>query len=375
MNELTARLDALRGSGKRKGLDARAIAALTGNPGCHRRTLLDAAGINKRDLAAAIGFPMPADQSQFAITRGNSFEAHVKANGCAQLLTLLREILGFTLPEVSYDDLNSVGGNDSFPVRHRHTTQLLTRAAASNDEAGTLFDGPVLELEVAGYRVHLEPDLIAFRVNGKFHVVEIKSFAMVDGQAPESSLAAAEVQAAVYVHALRELLRSRGLDEGLVSSHAILVCPKDFTNRPVAVKIDVTNQVAAVRRQLTRMRGLDSIVAQVPRGATLDRWRDQDQLDLRPAAELKRTLREVQAHYVPQCLSACELAKFCRNDERGSTAALGRQVREELGGLESVTEVVGLAMGTRHPAEDQVEQAQMLQLANSYRVSALGNAA
>ncbi|MDG4760319.1 hypothetical protein [Micromonospora sp. WMMD710] len=375
MNELTARLDALRGSGKRKGLDARAIAALTGNPACHRRALLDAAGINKSDLAAAIDFPMPADQSQFAITRGNSFEAQVKANGCAQLLTLLRAVLGFTLPEVSYDDLKSVGGNDSFSVRHRHTAQVLIRAAALSDEAGTFFDGPVLELDVAGYKVHLEPDLVAFRANGKFHVVEIKSFAIIDGQAADSSVAAAEVQAAVYVHAMRELLRSRGLDEGMVSSHAVLVCPKDFTNRPVAVKIDVTNQVAAVRRQLTRMRRLDSIVADVSRGATLDRWRDQDQLDLRPAAELIRALREVQAHYVPQCFRVCELAKFCRNDERGSTAALGRQVRGELGGLESVAEAVGLAMGVRRPAADQVEQAQMLQLANSYRAAALGGAA
>lgn len=375
MNELKVRLDVLRGSSKRRRLDARAIAALTSNPGCYRRALLDGAGIDKQLLAAAIGFPMSADQSQFAIGRGTQFEAQVKANGCAQLLTLLRQALGFPLPEVSYDDLETVGGNASNLVRHRHTSRLLSQTARLGDGAGTLFDHPLLELDVAGFRVYLEPDLIAFRLLGRFYVVEIKSFAIVDGRAPSDTVSAAELQGAVYVYALRELLRAQGLDELMVAPEIVLVCPEDFTNRPTAVKVNVTNQVAAVRRQLTRLRQLDVITAQLPVGATLDLWRDQAQLDPRPAAELVRTIRTVDARYVPQCLAMCEMAKFCRHEERGSTAALGRQVREELGGLESVTEVIGLATGVRVPAEDQQEQAELLQLANRYRMAALGGAA
>jgi hypothetical protein len=89
----------------------------------------------------------------------------------------------------------------------------------------------------------------------------------------------------------------------------VLVCPKDFTNRPTAAKVNITNQLAAVRRQLTRMRRLDDIVAQLSTGATLDLWRDEAQLDPRPADELVRTVRTVDARYVPQCLSTCEMAK------------------------------------------------------------------
>ncbi|MFI7306993.1 hypothetical protein ACIBM8_27625 [Micromonospora aurantiaca] len=375
MNDLKARLDALRGSEERRKLNARGLAALTANPGCQRRSVLDAAGIDKQMLGSALGFAMSADQSQFALTRGTAFEAQVKANGCAQLLTLLREVLGLPLAEVSYDDLETVGGNASPSARHRHTVRLLTQAGSLAEDAGTLFDHPLLELVVAGYPVYLEPDLIAFRFEGQFYIVEIKSFAVVDGQAPAASVAAAELQAAVYVHAMRELLRSRGLDEQLVAPEVVLVCPKDFSNRPTAVKVNITNHLNAVRRQLSRMQGLDAIVAMMPTGATLDRWRDRNRLDPRPAEELKRTLRTVDARYVPQCLSTCEMAKFCRSEERGSTAALGRQVREELGGLESVSEVVGLATGARVPADDQAEQARLLRLAHSYRIAFLGGAA
>ena len=59
MNELKARLDALRGSPKRKNLDARAIAALTANPGCQRRSVLDAAGIDKDVSVYALGITQP----------------------------------------------------------------------------------------------------------------------------------------------------------------------------------------------------------------------------------------------------------------------------------------------------------------------------
>jgi hypothetical protein len=375
VNELKARLDALRGSGERKNLDARALSALTANPACHRRSVLDAAGINKQLLGAAVGFEMPASRSQFALTRGVAFEAQVKANGCAQLLTLLREVLELPVDRVSYDDCETVGGNPSQAARNRDTTRRMSHAASQAPDAGTLFDHPLLRLVVAGHPVYLEPDLIAFRFRGRFYVVEIKSFSIIDGQAPAASVAAAELQAAVYVHAMQEMLRAQGLDTGLVASVAVLVCPKDFTNQPTAVKMNVTNHLAAVRRQLSRMHSLDEIVACLPTGMTLDLWRDPDRrLDPRPAHELTTALRCIDAHYVPQCLSICELAKFCRREEHGKTAVLGRQTQEELGGLESLAEVIGLATGTA-PVGDQAEQARLLEQAYRYRSRWLDGAA
>ncbi len=68
---------------------------------------------------AAIGYPTAFGLSSFAIARGNAFEAYVKTNGCAELLRLLREHLDLPLPEVSYDDLNSVAGHETLEARYR----------------------------------------------------------------------------------------------------------------------------------------------------------------------------------------------------------------------------------------------------------------
>jgi hypothetical protein len=89
MTSIEARLDRIRGPVPALHHNARTIAALTSNPGCARRAILDAAGADKQQIATYLGFPPRFGQSQFAITRGNSFEAQVKANGCAALLTLL----------------------------------------------------------------------------------------------------------------------------------------------------------------------------------------------------------------------------------------------------------------------------------------------
>src|SRR5258708_38363552 len=137
MNAVEARLDHIRGSAAPKSHNARTIAALTSNPGCARRAVMDAAAIDKRAIAAYIGFAAPFGQSQFAIGRGNAFEAQVKANGCAELLRLLREHLGLPISEASYDNLDDVGGSTSMPVRHARTRALLSRAVTSGRDAGT----------------------------------------------------------------------------------------------------------------------------------------------------------------------------------------------------------------------------------------------
>ncbi|MFE3288385.1 hypothetical protein ACFXJJ_35510, partial [Streptomyces sp. NPDC059233] len=92
---LRQRLAGLRGPAvPPRPLDARALAALAANPGCGRRTLLDGAGVDKTVLASALGSPAAFGQSQFAIVRGNSFEAKVKGDGGAELLRLVHEHLG-----------------------------------------------------------------------------------------------------------------------------------------------------------------------------------------------------------------------------------------------------------------------------------------
>ncbi|MFF0866727.1 hypothetical protein ACFYUV_33555 [Nonomuraea sp. NPDC003560] len=359
------RLDALRGTTPPKPHDARAIAALAANPGCTRRALMDGAGVDKDAAARHLGFPAPFGQSPFAITRGNAFEALVKADGCAELLRMLREVLDLPVAEVAYHDVENVGAH----LRHTHTRALFDRAARGDQDAGTLFDHPLLSLEIAGHTAFLEPDVVAFQLGGRFHVVEIKSFAVVDGQAEPAAVAAAARQAAVYVLALRTMLAELGHDPLTVSHDVVLVCPENFANRPVATLVDVRRQLAVLRRQLTRMTGLDRLLAALPEDLSFDLRPGEDGRPTRPAAELADALRRTTARYAPDCLSACDLCFFCRDEARqeGASDLLGRQVRDELGGVASVAEALGLADGLRDPADGQEEIAGLLRNAERLR--------
>ena len=372
MIDTEARLDQLRGAMPPRPHNARTIAALTANPACVRRAVLDAAGVDKPRLAATAGFPAPFGQSQFAITRGTAFEAQVKASGCAELLRLLRDTLSLPIPEVAYADLEDIGGNTSLPVRHTRTRQLLTRTAASGEDAGTLFDHPLLTLEVGGRVAYLEPDLIAFRLHDRFHVVEVKSFAVIDGQADPDKVAAAAIQSAVYVLAMRQLVAETGAGPpDMVADEVILVCPENFANRPVAALLDVRKQLTVLRRQLSRMALIADLVVAFPPGVTFDLQLDADGVAHRPADELADALGVFPARYSPECLGSCELCRFCREEARGTTAALGRAVRDELGGIEYVDTAVRLADGDLQPGTGSDDAAVLLRAAAGLRTECI----
>jgi hypothetical protein len=340
------RVDSLRGPVPGKRHNARTIAALTGNPGCTRRAVLDAAGVDKPRLAQAIGFPGRFGQSRFALARGNAFEAMLKANDGA----LLRSVLGDVSGE--YVDI----GDDSdatLIARNARTQEFLA------DQKATLLDHPMLTLEVAGQTVFLEPDLIAFQpAGGRLQVVEIKSFAIVDGQADGAKVSAAAIQAAVYVLALRRLL-----GEERVSHEVVLVAPIDFSMTPVAVVIDVRKQLSTLRRQLSRLASVSSLITELPPWVSFDL--------AQPAPQLIKSIETLAARYAPECLSSCEMSVYCRNEAAGTTGALGRPVRDALGGVESIEDALALADGTREPAEGQAEAAALLRAARRLRDEAL----
>jgi hypothetical protein len=361
-----ARLDRLRGRAMPRRHDARTISALTTNPGCARRALMDAAGVDKPQLASHCGYPAPFGQSQFAITRGNAFEAQVKDNGAAQLLTLLREVLDLDVSEAHYTDLSEVGGNEDNELRHVYTKQRLTAAPG---QAGTMFDHPLLRLDVAGRNAYLEPDLIALQVRGTFHVVEIKSFPIVDDQADPAKVAAAAVQSAVYVLALRGMLGS----QERVHHETILICPKDFSNQPTAVRVDVRRQLTVLKRQLSRITKIEELLAEYPDDLTFDLDPDENQRPRRPPGDLSSAIRQVDASYAPECLSSCELCYFCRDEAQGTTGALGKAVRADLGGVEFTRQALDLARGAI-PGPDRAEVAVMLMQAAQLREQILGKA-
>ncbi|MBO4258171.1 hypothetical protein [Streptomyces griseorubiginosus] len=335
---LRQRLAELRGPDvPAKALDARALAALAANPGCRRRAILDGAGVNKATLANSLGSPSVFGQSQFAFTRGNAFEAKVKADGGAELLRLAHEKLDRTAEPptaAQVPDLTAAG-----PEGRTARTALALREASAEPGGWTLLDHPMLALDVAGSPAFLEPDAVVVHPDGSWTVVEIKSFPMLDGSADAAKVGAAARQAAVYVLALEEV--AARLDPApAVRQRVLLVCPKDFSNLPTASAVDVRKQRAVTARQLARLTRVEDIADTLPAGTCFSP-------DL-PAEELTAAVESVPATYAPECLSACELAFHCRarSREAGAVTALGRSVRAELGGLTTVEEVWAAAHGT-----------------------------
>ncbi|WP_152627149.1 hypothetical protein [Streptacidiphilus melanogenes] len=205
LTPLETRLAALRGGAAARNMDARALAALAANPGCDRRAVLDAAGVDKAALATRLGSPATFGQSPFAITRGLVFERRLRAERCAELVALLRTEL---LPEATAQspvEVPDLLPSEGPAVRAARTRVALAEATA-NAAAGrawTLLDRPLLRLDVAGSTVSLEPDAIVIGPDGRWTVVEIKSFPILDGSADPTKVGAAARQAAVYVLALR----------------------------------------------------------------------------------------------------------------------------------------------------------------------------
>ncbi|MGW6734875.1 hypothetical protein [Streptomyces sp. NPDC055013] len=363
-----------------KALDARALAALAANPGCKRRAILDGAGVDKAALASALGSPAVFGQSQFAFTRGNAFEAKVKADGGAELLRLVHEKLDRAAEPPAHARVPELVA--SGPEGRTARTALALREATEARGEWTLLDHPMLALDVAGSPAFLEPDAVVVHPDGSWTVVEIKSFPMLDGSADAAKVGAAARQAAVYVMALEQIAGRLGAEPDArdgapprqsaadsapaprVRHRILLVCPKDFSNLPTASAVDVRKQRAVTSRQLARLTRIEDIADTLPAGTCFS-----PEL---PEADLTAAVESVPATYAPECLSACELAFHCRARSRaaGAVTSLGRSVRAELGGLTTVEDVLSAARGESGDPDDPAVAA--LRRAARLRAEALG---
>ncbi|MBF9070545.1 hypothetical protein I2501_21200 [Streptacidiphilus sp. NEAU-YB345] len=321
-------------------MDARTLAALAANPGCGRRAVLDAAGVDKGALAERLGTPGAMGQSPFAITRGLVFERRLRADGCAELVALLRRTLLPEGDEQAPVEVPDLLVKEGAAVRAARTRSVLAEAA-SRPGVWTVLDHPLLRMEVAGSTVSLEPDAVVVRPDGRWTVLEIKSFPILDGSADPAKVGAAARQAAVYVLALRATaaaLEGTTLPaspyaepEGMAaapSTTGLLVCPRDFSNAPTAASVDLRKQIAVTRRQLARLTRVEQLLDVLPSGASLE--------------DTPHSVDALPHAYSPDCLAACELAFHCRTQARaaGAVETLGRGIRAELGGITTVEEAL-----------------------------------
>ncbi|MDN3252888.1 hypothetical protein [Streptomyces sp. MA25(2023)] len=362
------RLTTLRGPRPPQPYTARKITALTANPACSRRAVLDAAGVDKAVLAQRMGYEPRFGQSPFAIARERAFEALVKWGGYAELIRLLREQLGIPVGEAAVTDLNEVGGDSSLARRAKETRNLLTRLASGSDER-LILDRPLLTLEVAGQTAYLEPQALTHRVGGRFYVVEIRSFPAIDGQADPTAVAQTAKQAAVSVLALHRIFEQLVLDPAQIAHEFLLICPKDFSNRPYGRLVDLRQELDALRFQLGRLRRADDLALALPPTATLD-------ID-RAEAELDDSVGALDASYTPDCLSFCEMARYCRDEATAcaSPTRLGGTVRNTLPGIDSTRTALAYLEGVHAPGPAEAAAIGQLRAAERLRRLRQGGAA
>lgn len=349
-------LTQLRGPLPEARMSARSTAALLDNPGCVRRAVVDAAGIDAVALAKAVGHPAPFGQSPFALGQGNRFEARVKADGYAELVRVVRE-LGINLPDHLTTVTIGKGRNDDRVAR---TSTALADIAGGDPSAPNVIDQGMTTLTVGDSTVYLEQDALAFYHGGKLHVCEVKGFPLIDGSAEPEKVGAAARQSAVYIASIEDTLASLGLATVVVSHDVLLICPRNYTTQPTAATVNVTRELRALRRQLARRTRLDDALAQ---------------LDLTPlatsgnggdvAAHSQTLLQVLPYRYEPECMSRCDLARACRAQAVASDtpAVLGGEAVNLLAGCATINQARHLATGEGPIDPDDEDVALVLQRA------------
>jgi hypothetical protein len=345
-------LSIIRGTLKPARANARSVAELTTNPGCTRRRVIDAANVRGWELAQKLGYDLDYGQSPFAITAGNSFERRLKEGShYALLVEALAQFVTLPNPPTVIDLGKAKGkrpGDAALRARAAATDKVLAMIARGDVDAPHIVDHPVLEFAVGGTSAFLEPDALAFRVGTKLELVEIKSYAIIDGQGAPGKLAATAGQAAVYLLALRATLSRLGFDPELLTPSVILVAPKNFGRAPTAHRVPLKKKMMALERVLRAIPSTGSVLdgLQLPKGFTLDvDPGGNSKVDASAKRALDHAVRCLPMLYVPECLAGCDMAKVCRDQAivDDDPSRLGRAARDSLAGVARLADALRLA--------------------------------
>ncbi len=354
--------EAVRGPLEGGRMSARSTAALLDNPGCARRAVLDAAGVNTAKLASQLGKPVPFGQSPFAIGQGNNFERRVKRDGYAELSRVLAD-LGFALPEVL--GTVQVAGGSNNEARVARTTEVLHSIASGDGDAPNVIDHGMTKLTVGGVAVYLEQDALAFRHGDGLRICEIKGFPIVDGTAEPEKVGAAVRQSAVYLASIQDTLAELGHDPSVVSPEVVLICPRNYTIRPTAQVVNVERELRALRRQLARRSSIDELVAELD--LQIDSGAD-------PQAHGDALVASLPYRYSPACIGSCDMSRVCRTEavDAGSPCSLGDEAANLLASVLTIEKARELADGTAVGLGDDADVADALQRARYAQQMLLG---
>lgn len=363
MTNTPVTLESFRGEFPRQPLNARRVAGALEAPGCQRRTALDAAGVNLDKLGSLISGEPRDRQSPFALTRGNQFEQQVVANGMAEIVALARRHLDLTIPEVRQHDLSAAALREAYPgvtgarmneLRARLTRQRTEEMLTDPAQAYNLIRHAMTRLDFGGETVYLEQDVLAFAIDGRIHVVEIKSYPRIDGRADPTKASANVRQTAVYVLSLQQLVVEIGAPPEVVNTTTMIVLPENLSFRPTAVTIDIDMYVRRLARQLASVPRAADILDAIPDGTQLpahpDDGADDDEVAA-AATAAREALAVLPPRFTDGCVS-CPLFHSCRDEaeRHGSIARLGTAVAGSCGNVTSITAALDLADGRRAPS-------------------------
>lgn len=362
MTNMPVTLESFRGEFPRQPLNARRVAGALEAPGCQRRTALDAAGVDLDKLGSLISGEPRDRQSPFALTRGNQFEQQVVANGMAEIVALARRHLDLAIPEVRQHDLSAAALREAYPgvtgarmneLRARLTRQRTEEMLTDPAQAYNLIRHAMTRLDFGGETVYLEQDVLAFAIDGRINVVEIKSYPRIDGRADPAKASATVRQTAVYVLSLQQLVVEIGAPPEVVSTTTMIVLPENLSFRPTAVTIDIDMYVRRLARQLASVPRAADILDAIPAGTQLPAHPDDgvDDEVAAAATAASEALAVLPPRFTDGCVS-CPLFHSCRDEaeRHGSIARLGTAVAGACGDVTSITAALDLANGRRAPA-------------------------
>jgi hypothetical protein len=306
-------------------LSVRRVAGLLDAPGCVRRMAVDAAGAPLDALAELLGCP-PGRQSPYSHARTRMFTARCTADGLAPLVALARDRLGVPVAGARERTLSGT------PEQRAAATR---QALADGTPTLTRLTDPVLELTLGGRRRLLAADSLSYVGGDRLRLVELRTFACVDGVADPGQVAQAARQLAALVCAVEES------GAGAVDTRALLVMPKNFGLTPTGAVLDVAPQ----RRRLRRL-----LAAAPPATLPLPAAVPDDPAERRAAGDrAAAAIRALPSRFGDGCLN-CPLFGFCRTERGDTVERLGTDAANLCGQVATVEDALALAHGDRTPA-------------------------
>jgi hypothetical protein len=259
-------------------------------------------------------------------------------------------------------DLSAGEIRDQYRLRDPAAVQsrraAMTRTAIEDmltgqPDAFNLIRHPLTSLQIGGQTAWLEQDVLAFAHDGQLFVVEIKSFPSIDGRPDPDKVSAALRQTAVYLLSVQELAAELGFDPDAVSTKVLLVLPNNLSFNPVGKAVDVSMQLARLRRQIDAVPDVAAIVAELPDDIGLPALPEPGAGDV-VVAQARSAAREalgaVTARFGDAC-TGCPLFAECRSEaeRRGLVSRLGDDLANTCGSVATVQQAIELADGRRTP--------------------------